>query len=169
VAQAALERAGGLLGGEVEEHLRGGDEQHRVPREDGRVGDVLRDHGLPEPTLGDEHDVPLRVDEVSEHGRLDERAIDLGGPAPVEVDHGLELLELAALHPAVEAAARAVLLLEVDDVGERVDEAPALLGRGGDEVVEQRGRSVEAEGEHARAELVRHGASSSSARAASES
>src|SRR5690606_29522781 len=77
VPEAPLEAATGLLGAEIEEHLRGGGEQHRVPGEDGLMGDVLSDHRLAEALRRDEDDVACRAEEVQADRGLDERAVDL--------------------------------------------------------------------------------------------
>ena len=107
--------------------------------EDGLVGDVLGDHRLAEPLGRDEHDVAARLEEVEAEGGLDEAAVDLRGPVPVEVGHRLEPLEAASGHAPLEAAASAVLLLDVGDVLEELLRAPALLRRRSDEIVEARG------------------------------
>jgi len=44
------------------------------------------------------------TDEVEAQDGLDERAIDLGGPVPVVVGHGLEALEAAAFEAPLDAA-----------------------------------------------------------------
>jgi hypothetical protein len=49
VAEAAVESAGRVLGGEIEEEPGGGDEEDRVSGQNGIVGDVLGDHRLAEP------------------------------------------------------------------------------------------------------------------------
>jgi len=78
-------------------------------------------HGLAESLGRHENDVARVFDEVEAQRRLDERAIDLGGPVPVEVRHGLEALESAAFEATVETATAAILLLEGEDVLEQLD------------------------------------------------
>ncbi len=136
VAKTAIEGARRLLCGEVEQELRGRQEEHAVSREDGLVRDVLGDHGLAEPLRRDEHDVASRLEEVEAHDGLDERSLDLRGPVPVEVGHGLESLEAAACATPIEPASGAVLLLDVDHVLKELLRAPSLLGRQRDQIIE---------------------------------
>jgi hypothetical protein len=85
---------------------------------------------LPRPWGGDEHDVAVRGQGVEGERRLDERAVDLIGPVPIEVGHGLVALELgAALAPRPRRA-----FLERHDVLDGLGEAPALGGDEGHDV-----------------------------------
>jgi hypothetical protein len=152
-AQAAVEGAGGVLGGEVKQELAGGDEADGVAGEHGLVADVLGDHGLAEALVGDEHDVTGRGEEVEAQRGLDGIAIDPLGPGPVEVSDGLEAAEAGAGEAAFEAAAGALLLFLADDVFEELGDTPAVFGGERDEVVELGGGGAQAEGR----ELVSEG------------
>src|SRR5439155_26854371 len=128
VAEAAVEAAGGVLGGEVEEELAGRDEEDGVPGEHGLVADVLRDHGLAEALVGDEDDVAGLGEEVETEGRLDGVAIEAFRPRPVEVRHRLEAAEAGPGEAALEPATGAVLLLGGGQMLEELGRAPAGLG-----------------------------------------
>ena len=84
---------------------------------------------LPSPCGPDEDDVVAVLHEVEVEGGMDGVGGDARRPIPVEVGHGLEAAELAAAHAALDAAPRALALLEGDDVLEELGGAPALLGR----------------------------------------
>jgi hypothetical protein len=101
---------------------------------------------LPEPLRRDEHDVASRLEEVEAHDGLDERSLDLRGPVPVEVGHGLESLEAAACATPIKPASGAVLLLDVDHVLKELLRAPSLLGRQRDQIIELGCGGKQAEG-----------------------
>jgi hypothetical protein len=111
--QATVERTSRLLSAEVEQELGGGKEERGAPGKDGSMGEILGDHGLAQSSGGDEHDVAYPLEEVEREQGLDQRAIDLGGPIPIEVGHRLEFLQARARHSTLQAAASAVLLFEV--------------------------------------------------------
>jgi hypothetical protein len=136
VLQATIESAGGLLRAEVEQELRGGDEEDGVSLQDGLVRDVLRDHRLAEALWCDEHDVARLGEEVDRERALDDVALDLGRPAVVEVGHGLEATEMAVGEAALQTAAHAIFFFEIDEVLKELCGAPSLLGGEGDQVVE---------------------------------
>lgn len=83
-----------------------------------------------------EDDVSGGFDEVEAHGRLDEVAVDLLRPVPVEVGHRLEALEATSGAATLESASRSLLVFNVDDVLDELKVAPAFLGGVGDQVVE---------------------------------
>ena len=107
--------------------------------------DVLRDHRLSESAGRSENDVARALDEVEPEERLDERAIDGGGPIPIEVGHQLELLESRARQAPIESTPRAILFLDVRDVLEDLGRSPALFGGERDEIVEGAARDEETE------------------------
>ncbi len=108
--------------------------------------DVLGDHGFAQALRRDQEDIVRLGEEVEPQHGLDGGAIDPLGPGPVEVAHRGEAAEAAAGQAAFEAAARALLLLALDEMLEELGRAPAPFGREGDEVVEVRGGIPEAEG-----------------------
>lgn len=57
VADASLQGARAVPGGEIVEHLAGGDEADRGTGEQGLVGQILGDHGLADPVGSDEDGV----------------------------------------------------------------------------------------------------------------
>jgi len=83
------------------------------------------------------NDVAGALEKVEREQRVDQRPVDGGGPVPVEVGHGLELLEARAGHAAFQTAARAILFFDVGDVLENLGGAPSFLGGEGHEVVER--------------------------------
>ncbi len=72
-------------------------------------------------------------------------AVDALGPGPVEVAHGGEAAEAAAGQATLEAAARALLLLALDEMLEELGRAPAAFGGEGDDIVEVGGGVTETE------------------------
>jgi hypothetical protein len=150
VGEAPRKGAGGLLSTEVEQELGGGGEEHVGAGEDGGVRDVLGNHRFAQALRRDQHDI-ARVNEgvEPEHG-LDGGAVDPLGPGPVEVAHGGEAADAAAGETALEAAARALLLLGLDEMLEELGQAPAPFGGEGDDVVEMGGGVTQTE----RGELI---------------
>jgi hypothetical protein len=133
------------LPSEIQQKLGRRDEEDAVTGKNGLVRDVLGDHRLSEALGGDEDDVSRGLEEVQAKRRLDERALDLLGPIPVEVGHGFESAEATASAPAFEAAASAVLFLEEGDVLEELAWTPSFLGGHGDEVVQVGGGDEQTE------------------------
>jgi len=157
VLEPSVEAASRLLAAEVEEQLGRGGEERGVSLQDRVVDDVPRDHRLAESLGGDEDDVVAAVDEVELEGGFDVGAVDLRGPVPVEVRHGSEGAEAASGQAPLEAAAGALLRLEMSHVLEELAGAEALLGRVGDDVVEVLGAVVEAEALERSRERLSHG------------
>src|SRR5712691_12933851 len=89
-AESPLERARRLLGREIEDEIRGGDEPCRVAGEDGLMEEILRDHRLPEALSGHEDRVLALGDEVERQDAFHAGAMDLLGPGPLKIGHGLE-------------------------------------------------------------------------------
>lgn len=54
------------------------------------MGKILGDHGLADAVGSDEHHVGRLGDELEGEELLDALAVDLLGPLPIEVGHGLE-------------------------------------------------------------------------------
>src|SRR5262249_43048086 len=91
----------GLEGGE---QVGGWGKKNRVTRQDGLMGDVPGNHGLAETVGPDEDQIAAFADKVEGEGALDHVPLDLCGPVPIEIGHGLESAQLGALKPALEAA-----------------------------------------------------------------
>ena len=116
VPEPSVQTSGGFLGTKVDEQLGGSEEEDGVTGEDGLVSDVLRDHGLAQALRSDQDDVAAFFEEVQSEGGLDGLAVDLLGPGPVEVGHGLEATDPAAGQASFEAASGAVVPLGFDEV-----------------------------------------------------
>ena len=108
VAQASTQVGGAILGGEVPEHVGGGDEASSVAREDGTMGEVLGEHGLADAAGADEDDVDMLAEEVEVEEGLDRVAVDLPGMRPVEVGDRLEGAKRRVGDPTLEAATAAL-------------------------------------------------------------
>ncbi len=92
-----------------------------VAGEHGLVGDVLGDHRLAEALRRDEHDVARAVEEVELRARpRRRRGRCVVGQAQSKSAMGLKRPRRLRRDAALEAAARAVLLLELDDVLEEL-------------------------------------------------
>jgi hypothetical protein len=92
------------------------------------------DHRLSKATVCNEDDVVCVLHKVEREERLDEAAINLGGPVPIEVGHWFPLRELALGGPSFEPAPGSLGLLDERDVLDDFCRAPALLGRACDDV-----------------------------------
>src|SRR5260221_861508 len=149
-----MERARGPLPAEIEQDLRGGEEENGASGEDRAMRDVLRDHRLSKSAGRGENDVARALDEVEPEERLDERAIDGGGPIPIEVGHQLELLEPRSRQAPIESTPRAILLLDVRDVLEDLGRSPVFLGGDRDEIVERAAGGNETEGTKTLAQIT---------------
>jgi len=75
------------------------------------VGEVLGDQGLADAVGSDQDDVGGAGEPVETEEVVDLLAVDLLGPAPVEVGQRLEGAEPGAAQAALEAAAAALLFL----------------------------------------------------------
>ena len=84
-AQPPGERDGGILGGEVVQHVGGEREARAVAVQDRLVGEILEQHGLAQAVGADQHDVGGLGEEGEREQLLDRAAVALGGPGPVEV------------------------------------------------------------------------------------
>ncbi len=121
---------------EVEQELSCGDEEDRVAFEHGLVREILGDHRLSQALRGGEHDVAPLGEVVAAESAVDELAVDLRRPRPIEVGHRLEATEVAVREATVQTAPDAVLLVDVHDALQELRRTPALLRGLGDEVVE---------------------------------
>src|SRR6185437_1479560 len=121
--QATRKRDGGLLGGEVGEHVAGGGESDSVPAHDGLVRHVLEDHRLADAIGADEYGIVTGLDEGEREELVDGLAIDLLGPRPVEVGHRLERGDTGVSYAAFQAPLLALALLD----GEYLRQ-PGLVG-----------------------------------------
>ena len=92
---------------------------------------------LPRPLVPGE--VAALADELEGEGALDEIALDLLVPVPVEIRHGLEASDSSPSPPALEAAAGPVDLLQPGDLLQDLGGGPAPFGGAGEEVVEGMG------------------------------
>lgn len=102
--ELALEFAGGLgrCQGVDNVHSRG--EEHRVSIQAGGVAQSDRQVRLAKADVTDQHDVGLGCDEDQTEQVLDLRAVDLFGPAPLEVIGGFEHGKARVLDPSLDAA-----------------------------------------------------------------
>ena len=79
---------------------------------------------------GDEHHIGVLLDEIEMEQILDQRAVDLGGPVPVELIERLEHREAGLRDAALDAAIVAGRRFPVDQFGQVVQVRPLFLGRG---------------------------------------
>src|SRR5262249_12916030 len=135
--EPTIEPTSAVLRRQVEQELGGGGEEYGLPGEDCLLSDVLSDHRLAEPLVGDDHEVAGPVfHEFELEGRLDRGSVDRRQPSPIEIGHGLEATKPASPEAALEAPPSAFLVFFVGDMLEDLGRPPALLGRERNEVVE---------------------------------
>ena len=101
-AQLAAQGRVAVWGGEVSQQLPGDDEQRRLTGEYGLAAQVAGAHLLA-------HAVGGVGEELQRHEFLDDRAIDLRGPAAVEVCDELELRDMRIAQAPLEASPDALL------------------------------------------------------------
>ena len=82
-AQAVLERAGGVLPGEIEDQIGGGEEARGVAGEDRLVDEILGDHRLAEAVRRDDDHVLALREEVEGEDALDGRADGSPSATPI--------------------------------------------------------------------------------------
>jgi len=126
---------------ELIEQFGGGAVEHGVAGEDGVVGDVFEDHGFADAVGTEEDEVSAFGDEVETEGGVDGGAVDVFGPAPVEVGHGLESSESGAFETSFEASVGFVFGFEGGELLQDGGGGPLVSGGSSDEVLK-----VEAEG-----------------------
>ncbi len=117
-AQPAGERDGGILRGEIVQHVGGEGKARAVAVQDRLVGEILEQHGLAQAVGADQHHVGRLGEEGEREQLLDGAAVALGGPAPVEVGDGLEGAQAGVIEAALERAAGAFGLFDVEHAGE---------------------------------------------------
>jgi hypothetical protein len=140
-----IERTGGILGAEIEQHVGRFGKERGVALEHGRVGDVAGQHGLAQALGGDEDEIVPLAHEVAAERSVDHPAVDLRGPVPVEFVDGLEAPEVGGVQSALQRAPLALAKLLADQLFEHNGRAPAPLGGSREEVVEIGGRAGEPE------------------------
>ena len=86
--EAVLERAGGLLLGEVEDQVGGREEARGMAREDRLVDEILGDHRFAEAVRGDDNHVFALRQEVEGEDAVDGRPMQVRGPIPFEIGRG---------------------------------------------------------------------------------
>src|SRR6202050_2386578 len=102
--ELVLETAGGLGRCQGVDDVHGGGEQHRVSIQAGGVAESDRQMRFAEADVADQDDVGLGCDEGQTEQVLDLRAVDLFGPAPLEVIEGFEHGEARVLDASLDAA-----------------------------------------------------------------
>ena len=115
-SQAPGQRRIGVLGGEFVEHVGGVDEACGMAAKHGLMGEVLGQHGLAQAVGSDEHDVGRLIEEGEGEQLLDEGAVDIGGPVPVEVGERFEGANLGIVEAPFEATPGALVLFDVDEL-----------------------------------------------------
>jgi len=75
---------------QVGQQIRCGAKQDAVARFDRRVGDVFGDHCFAQAIGADQNQVTRFDDEIQSQGALDQFAINLPGPVPIEVKDRFE-------------------------------------------------------------------------------
>lgn len=83
-----------------------GAKDHGVTREHRLMAEVLGNHRLAQTVSAHQDKVARFAEKVERQGTLDEVAFDLGGPSPIEVGHGLEVLDTAKPQPPLQTAPR---------------------------------------------------------------
>src|SRR5258708_1377976 len=86
--------------------------------QDGLIEHIFYQHRLAETVRADQNDIGSLLDEGEREDLLDERTITLGGPLPVEVGDGLEDPDARVVETPLEAASRALGLLDVEQLGQ---------------------------------------------------
>ena len=89
---------------QVSEQFRGGAEDNGVTSEDGGVGNVFGEHGFAEAVSAQEDQVARFGDEVERERALDQGAVNLFGPEPIEVGDRFEAAEAGLAQTAFETA-----------------------------------------------------------------
>ena len=97
---------------------------------------------LPRPLLPTRIRLRASRQEVQRQCPFDHIAFDLGGPGPVEVGHGLELLDLADAQPPFQTAVGAFGGLGLRQMFQDLARGPALFGGARQKVVQLRGQGA---------------------------
>ncbi len=101
------------------------------------MGDILRDHGLAQAVGADECEIAALADEFEGERTLDESALDLLGPVPVEIGDWLEASEAGSSKAALLAAPAAVDFLEPRDLLQHLHGRKTILGGARHKVIER--------------------------------
>ena len=117
-AQPACERGGGVLGGEVVQHFGGEGKAGGVAVQYCLVGEVFEQHGFAQAVGTDEHHVGGFADEGEREQLLDQAAVALGRPGPVEVGDRFEGAQPAVIETAFERATGSLAVFDFNDTSE---------------------------------------------------
>src|SRR5688572_12327938 len=122
------------------------------------MADVPGDHGLAQAVGADQGEVSTLADELEGERALDQVALDLLGPAPVEVSDRLEASDAGPAQPALLAAPTLVDLLQACDFFQDLHRRQPALDGAREEVVEGACDGLQSYFEQARSEVsrVRH-------------
>src|SRR5262245_56160021 len=135
VAGEATAQGFGRAGAEVLDQLGGGGAQDGEAGQDGLMSDVSGDHRLAQSVVADEGEIATFPDEVEGERALDEIALDLLRPVPVEIHHRLEAPDAGSVKSAFLAAPALVDLLEARDLLQNLHGREAALGGARQKVV----------------------------------
>jgi hypothetical protein len=116
-----------------------------VAGQDGLVDQILGEHRLAEAVRGDDDDVLALGEEVEGQDAFDRGPMDVRGPLPFEIGHGLVAPEARILEAPFHARLQARGELRVGQPFELHDRAPAFLRGARDEVIELAGGMGEPE------------------------
>ena len=116
-----------------------------MPGEHRGVSDILSDHRLAQTVAAHQDEIACFSKKVQRQRAFDDIAFDLGGPGPIEVDHGLESLDATDPQPPLQAAARAFGSFCLDEFFEDLMRGPAGLGGTRDEVIQLCGHGAQAD------------------------
>ena len=100
---------------------------------------------LPSPLRADQDQVAGLGEEVQRQRAFDDIAFDLGGPRPIEVGHGFELLDLGKAQPPFQAAVGAFGGFGLRQMFQNLARRPALFGGPRQKVVHFAGQGVQAD------------------------
>src|SRR6266446_5022312 len=126
--ELAFEAAGGLGCRKSVDDVDGRGEQHRVSIQAGGTAQSNRQMRLAEADVADQDDVGLGCDEGQTEQVLDLRAVDLFGPAPLEVIKGFEHGEARVPDASLDAAVLAHGSLALNQLRQIIQVRALLLG-----------------------------------------
>jgi hypothetical protein len=116
----------GSLAMQFFQQRRGGAEQDGVARQHRLIADVLGDHCLAQPVGTHQDQVAGLGEEVQRQRAFNDIAFDLGGPGPIEIGHGLKLLDLRKAQPPFQTAVGAIGNLGLRQMIRHARPAPTL-------------------------------------------
>ena len=120
-------------------------EQDRVARQHGGMAEVLSNHRLAQAICTDKNQVSALGQKVQRQSALNDVAFDLLGPGPVEVGHGLELLNLRHPQPAFQTAMSAFGGLGLRQLLQDLARRPAQFGGPRQKVIQLAGNGAQAD------------------------